>query len=49
MKSLKGSLLFIVVLTMISDDNFNHFLQRTVVLQFTLNDAELQSASPSRT
>ncbi len=37
------------VLTMISDDNFNHFLQRTVVLQFTLNDAELQSASPSRT
>ena len=26
------------VLTLISDDNFNHFLQRTVLLQFTLND-----------
>jgi hypothetical protein len=37
------------VLTMISDDNFNHFLQRTVFLQFTLNDEELRSASPSRT
>ena len=26
------------VLTLISDDNFNHFLQRTVLLQFTLKD-----------
>src|SRR5262249_7407704 len=25
-----------LVLTMISDDNFNHFLQRTVLLQFRL-------------
>jgi hypothetical protein len=25
-----------VILTMISDDNFNHILQRTVLLQFRL-------------
>jgi hypothetical protein len=28
------------VLSLISDDNFNHFLQRTVFLQFTLHDAD---------
>lgn len=28
------------VLTLISDDNFNHFLQRTIVLQFALTKAE---------
>jgi hypothetical protein len=27
-----------VVLTLVSDDNFNHFLQRTVLLQFRLVD-----------
>ena len=27
------------VLTLLSDDNFNHFLQRTILLQFTLTDA----------
>ena len=28
------------VVSLISDDNFNHFLQRTVFLQFTLHDAD---------
>ena len=28
------------VLSLISDDNFNHFLQRTVFLQFTLHEAD---------
>ena len=28
------------VLSLISDDNFNHFLQRTVFLQFTLHDVD---------
>jgi hypothetical protein len=28
------------ILSLISDDNFNHFLQRTVFLQFTLRDAD---------
>jgi hypothetical protein len=28
------------VLSLISDDNFNHFLQRTVFLQFSLHDAD---------
>jgi hypothetical protein len=27
-----------VLVSMISDDNFNHFLQRTLLLQFTIND-----------
>ena len=35
------------VLTMISDDNFNQVLQRTVLLQFTLPDAVL--ADPAKT
>ncbi|MGL1687315.1 esterase-like activity of phytase family protein, partial [Vibrio parahaemolyticus] len=28
------------VVTLISDDNFNHLLQRTLLLQFTLTDAQ---------
>ena len=28
------------ILTLISDDNFNHLLQRTVLLQFALREAE---------
>jgi hypothetical protein len=36
------------VLSMISDDNFNHLIQRTVFLQFTLHDVESKSAAPSR-
>ncbi len=28
-----------IILTLISDDNFNHFLQRTILLQFALADA----------
>jgi hypothetical protein len=35
------------VLTIISDDNFNHVLQRTVLLQFTLPDAGIADASKS--
>ncbi len=31
------------VLSMISDDNFNHLIQRTVFLQFTLHDVESQT------
>ena len=37
------------ILSLISDDNFNHFLQRTVFLQFTLHDDPVRGASPSRT
>lgn len=33
------------VVTLISDDNFNHFLQRTVLLQFTLKDAPVTEAA----
>jgi hypothetical protein len=33
------------VLTLMSDDNFNHFLQRTVLLQFTLKDGPATEAS----
>jgi hypothetical protein len=38
-----------IVLTLISDDNFNHFLQRTVLLQFTLVDDNVGRTSPQRT
>jgi hypothetical protein len=35
------------VVTLISDDNFNHFLQRTVVLQFALlSDGMANAAAP---
>jgi hypothetical protein len=33
-----------VIITMISDDNFNHGLQRTVLLQFALDAGDLASA-----
>jgi hypothetical protein len=33
-----------VLITMISDDNFNHFLQRTVLLQFLLRDSRQAKA-----
>ncbi len=32
------------ILTMISDDNFNHVLQRTVLLQFSISDEDLASS-----
>jgi hypothetical protein len=35
------------VLTLISDDNFNHVLQKTVLLQFTLTEPGLADASTS--
>jgi len=35
------------VLTLVSDDNFNHFLQRTLLLQFTLHpDARPEAKAP---
>src|SRR5262249_32820460 len=38
------------VLSLISDDNFNHLLQRTVFLQFTLHDQQAGGGDqPSRT
>jgi hypothetical protein len=33
------------ILTLISDDNFNHFLQRTILLQFALKDEARDSAT----
>jgi hypothetical protein len=36
------------VLSMISDDNFSHLLQRTVFLQLTLHDMESKGTLPSR-
>ena len=35
-----------IVLTLVSDDNFNHFLQRTLLLQFTLADEGRAAARP---
>ena len=34
------------VLSMVSDDNFNHILQRTIFLQFTLLEEGAKSARP---
>ena len=34
------------VLTLMSDDNFNHFLQRTILLQFTLAEKSRAAARP---
>ena len=34
------------VITLISDDNFNHFLQRTILLQFTLHSEGNQAKVP---
>jgi hypothetical protein len=36
------------ILTLISDDNFNHFLQRTVLLQFSLKNNETANTRPQR-
>ena len=36
------------VVSLISDDNFNRFLQRTVLLQFTLVDDTISAARPRR-
>ena len=41
-RNLAGETIF----TMISDDNFNHVLQRTVLLQFALNASETAKARP---
>src|SRR6185437_13060798 len=35
-----------VLVTMISDDNFNHLLQRTMLLQFTVNGSGQAKARP---
>ncbi len=35
-----------VILTLISDDNFNHYLQRTLLLQFVLKDTQTVKARP---
>lgn len=35
-----------VLVTMLSDDNFNHILQRTILLQFTVNDRGQAKARP---
>ena len=35
-----------VLVTMMSDDNFNHILQRTILLQFTINDRGQAKARP---
>ena len=34
------------IITMISDDNFNYFLQQTVLLQFSLTDSQTAKARP---
>ena len=34
------------ILTMISDDNYNHFLQRTLLLQFSLKDTQTAKTRP---
>jgi hypothetical protein len=34
------------ILTLISDDNFNHFLQRTILLQFALKSSETAKTRP---
>ncbi|HEY8193875.1 MAG TPA: hypothetical protein VIF13_02410, partial [Hyphomicrobium sp.] len=35
-----------VLVTMISDDNFNHMLQRTILLQFAVNGSTQAKARP---
>jgi hypothetical protein len=37
-----------VIVTMISDDNFNHLLQRTLLLQFAIEGSDLARAEPDR-
>ena len=36
------------IITMISDDNFNHFLQRTVLLQFAIAETQTVKARPQQ-
>ena len=36
------------IITMISDDNFNHYLQRTLLLQFSLSEPQTAKARPDR-
>ena len=35
-----------IIVTMISDDNFNHLLQRTLLLQFAIEGSDLARAEP---
>jgi hypothetical protein len=35
-----------IIVTMISDDNFNHVLQRTLLLQFAIEGSDLARAEP---
>ena len=35
-----------IIVTMISDDNFNHLLQRTLLLQFAIDGGDLARAAP---
>ena len=37
-----------IIVTMISDDNFNKGLQRTLLLQFALDGGDLASTAPQR-
>jgi len=37
-----------IIVTMISDDNFNHLLQRTLLLQFVIEGSDLARAEPQR-
>ncbi len=37
-----------IIVTMISDDNFNHLLQRTLLLQFAIEGSDLARAEPER-
>jgi hypothetical protein len=36
------------ILTLISDDNFNHFLQRTILLQFSLKNSQQNAAAKTQ-
>ncbi len=37
-----------IIVTMISDDNFNHLLQRTLLLQFAIEGSDLARAEPEQ-
>jgi hypothetical protein len=37
-----------IVVTLVSDDNFNHFLQRTLLLQFRLIETPVAGIAPRR-
>jgi hypothetical protein len=36
------------IITMISDDNFNHLMQRTILLQFALMPRSVVESAPAR-